>query len=218
MRILVGLLVLGGVGGVSALLDMRTLQASVRNLLPLLPVVIVVLFQNQIRSALARVGRYPLLQQGGSSQGGESRIDDIVTAARDLSSQRIGALIVVERMDGLRDFAENGIAVDAALSHDLLVTVFTPGTPLHDGAVIVQKSRIAAAACFLPLTSARLSNDQGTRHRAAVGITEQTDAIVVVVSEETGGISVAGEGRLTSRIPGGALRGELERLIGSGEG
>ena len=161
-----------------------------------LPFAIIVLFQHEIRRALADFGRNPLVRFGRQERI-ESSLQEIVLAATTLSSRRIGALIVIERLQGLRNYVENGIRLDAVVSYDLLLTIFNPDTPLHDGAVIVQDDRIAAAACFLPLTSnPELSKGYGTRHRAALGITEETDAVAVVVSEETGRISVAVDGEL----------------------
>lgn len=229
VRILVGILVLAGAAWIAALLRLETLQASLNYLLPALPIVIVVLFQNQIRRALARVGRNPLLRLT-ADQTGESGIGEIVIAAHALSLRRLGALVVIERLDGLRDYAEAGITLDAEVSYDLLLTIFARGTPLHDGAVIVQKDRIAAAACFLPLaTSVGVAIEQsarsrpnakpaekfelGTRHRAAIGITEETDAVVVVVSEESGRISIAQEGRLTGDLTLQELRNQLFELV-----
>ena len=213
MRIVLGILVLLGTAWIAAILRLRTLEASLNYLLPVLPVVIVILFQNQIRSALARVGRNPLVRLMGD-QTPESGIQEIVLAAQALSLRRLGALIVIERVDGLRDYVENGIVLDASISYDLFLTIFTRGTPLHDGAAIVQKDRVAAAACFLPLTtSAGVSIEHGTRHRAAIGITEVTDAVVVVVSEETGRISIAREGRLTGDLTMRELRNQLFELL-----
>lgn len=213
VRILVGILVLAAAAWIAALLRLDTLQASLNYLLPALPIVIVVLFQNPIRRALARVGRNPLLRLT-AEQAGETWIEEIVIAAQALSVRKLGALVVVERIDGLRDYAENGIALDAVVSHDLMLTIFARDTPLHDGAVIVQKDRIAAAACFLPLTtSAGVSIEHGTRHRAAIGITEETDAVVVVVSEESGKISIAREGRLTGDLTLRELRNQLFELL-----
>ena len=131
-------------------------------------------------------------------------------AATTLSSQRIGGLIVIERDIGLKNYIESGVAVDAALSYDLLVTLFSPGAPLHDGAVIVQKDRITAAACFLPLTvNPKLSKELGTRHRAAIGVTEESDAVVIVVSEETGIISIVVGGKIERNLDGDSLRRAL---------
>lgn len=213
MRIVLGILVLLGTAWIAAILKLRTLEVSLNYLLPVLPVVIVVLFQNQIRSALARVGRNPLVRLM-SDQTSESGIHEIVLAAQALSLRRLGALIVIERVDGLREYVENGIALDASISYDLFLTIFARGTPLHDGAVIVQKDRVAAAACFLPLTTrAGVSIKHGTRHRAAIGITDVTDAVVVVVSEESGGISIAREGRLVGDLTMRELRNQLFELL-----
>jgi diadenylate cyclase len=141
-------------------------------------------------------------------------INDAALAATTLAARRTGALIVFERREGLRTYVENGIVLDAAASFDLLLNVFTPDTPLHDGAVIVQGDRIAAAACFLPLTSnPELSKEVGSRHRAALGISEETDAVAVVVSEETGGISIAVGGRLESKVDPKNLRNRLYQLL-----
>jgi diadenylate cyclase len=131
-----------------------------------------------------------------------------------LAKARVGAIIVFEREIGLRNFIESGIPIDAAVSYDLLTTIFQPTTPLHDGAVIIAEERIAAAACFLPLTvSPRLDRDLGTRHRAAIGLTEESDAVAVIVSEERGEISVATEGQLTRWLSTDDLRERLTVLI-----
>ena len=148
-------------------------------------------------------------------------------AASTLAERRIGALIVIERLEGLRNYIENGIELDAVVSVDLLINLFTPDTPTHDGAVIVQEDRLAAAACFLPLTqSEKLSTELGTRHRAALGITEETDAVAVVVSEETGQISIAFGGEMIRDLESKDLRNRLHQFLalrpapgrGAGEG
>jgi diadenylate cyclase len=144
----------------------------------------------------------------------ESTFNEIVLAVTALSSRRIGALIIVERLEGLRTWIENGIALDSLVSYDLLINIFTPDTPLHDGAVVIQEDRIAAAAVFLPLTfNPELSTELGTRHRAALGVTEETDALAVVVSEETGTISVAYEGRMVRDLDGKSLRNTLYEYL-----
>ncbi|MDQ2970819.1 MAG: DNA integrity scanning protein DisA nucleotide-binding domain protein, partial [Acidobacteriota bacterium] len=142
----------------------------------------------------------------------EETIADIVLAVTSLSTRRTGALIVLERREGLKNYIENGVRLDSAVSYDLLVTVFAPGTPLHDGAVILSGERVAAAACFLPLSlNEGLSKRFGTRHRAAIGITEETDALAVVVSEERGTISVARNGEMIEDLDGKGLRDLLLR-------
>ncbi len=174
---------------------------------------IIVLYQNEIRKILANIGTRGFIEPL-SSGGGMSKIDEIVLAATTLSSKKIGALIVIERKIGLKSFMENGIILDARLSYDLLVTIFYPETPLHDGAVIIQGDKIAAASCFLPLTlDPYLSKEFGTRHRAAIGITEDTDAIAVVVSEETGIISVVIDGNLERKLDGERLKNILTEQL-----
>jgi diadenylate cyclase len=174
-----------------------TVSWLLSTMLPYFVFLIIIVFQSEIRRALAHFGETAFL-------GGISRInrteseEEIILSVEKLASSRTGALIVIERTIGLRSYIESGVALDAVLSYDLLVTIFNHNLPLHDGAVIVQNNKIAAAACFLPLTvKPRLSKDLGTRHRAAIGITEETDALVIVVSEERATIAVAQNGRLT---------------------
>ena len=141
-------------------------------------------------------------------------IDEVVLAATTLASHRTGAIIVIEREMGLRSYVETGIALDAVVTYDLLISIFNPGTPLHDGAVIIQGNRAAAAACFLPLTvNPALSRTLGSRHRAAIGLTEDTDALVVVVSEETGTISLVAEGRIRRELDGQTLKHALLQAL-----
>lgn len=186
-----------------------TLETIIEKVLIFLPFAIIVLFQQEIRRALARFGRNPLMARTAVSQVDEV-VEEIALAASAMSSRKIGALVVVARSEGLRNYTENGVAIDARVSFDLLVNVFTPGTPLHDGAVIVEGDRIVAAACYLPLSSSvELSTSYGTRHRAAVGISEETDAMAVVVSEETGRVSLAIGGNLLRDLDGTQLREEL---------
>jgi diadenylate cyclase len=174
-----------------------------------LPLAVIVLFAQELRRALAAFGRNPLFAWF-SGYHAEETISDIVLAATSLSAKRVGALIVFERREGLKNYIENGVPVDSAVSYDLLVTIFSPGTALHDGAVIIAGERVAAAACLLPL-SLREGLRLGTRHRAAIGITEETDALAVVVSEERGAISVARDGELIEDLDGKALRDLLLR-------
>ena len=174
-----------------------------------LPLAVIVLFAQELRRALAAFGRNPVFAWA-SGYHAEETISDIVLAATSLSTRRVGALIVFERREGLKNYIENGVAVDSAVSYDLLVTIFTRGTALHDGAVIISGERVAAAACFLPL-SLRVGLRLGTLHRAAIGITEETDALAVVVSEERGAISVARDGELVEDLDGKGLRDLLLR-------
>jgi diadenylate cyclase len=209
VQMLFGLVFLGVLYGLAQIADLPTLETLLANLPILLPVALIVVFQDEIRRALASFGRNPLWGIG-KQQKIAPAFDDVVLAAHTLSQRRIGALIVLEREEGLRTYIENGIPLDAVLTFDLLITVFFPQTPLHDGAVIIQDDRVAAAACFLPLTgNSELSKEYGTRHRAALGITEETDAVAVVVSEETGAISLAVAGEMTSGLDSNSLRNQL---------
>src|ERR1051326_7858086 len=163
---------------------LETVSWLLTNILPYFVFAIIVIFQAEIRRGLAHFGRTTFFS-GFSSINRTEFYDEVALAATTLSSKQTGALIVIQRDIGLRSYIESGIAMDAVLSYDLLVTVFNPGVPLHDGAVIIQNGRIAAAACFLPLTvKPRLSKELGTRHRAAIGVTEETDAVAIIVSEE----------------------------------
>lgn len=186
--------------------DLQTVNWLLRTFLPYLVFGIIVVFQAEIRKVLAHLGKTPLLG-AFSSQKTEELVDEVVLASTTLASHQTGAIMVLEREMGLRAYIETGIALDAVLTYDLLVNVFTPGTPLHDGAVIIQGSRVAAAACFLPLTvNPALSRTLGSRHRAAIGVTEDTDAIAVVVSEETGTISLVSEGRIRRDLDARSLK------------
>lgn len=181
---------------IAKLAHLRTIQWFLTTFVTYVAFAIIVLYQAEIRKILANIGTTRFFQRF-STRETNTNFDDIVLAAVTLSSKRIGALIVIERNMGLKSYMENGIMLNARLSYDLLVTIFHPETPLHDGAVIVQQDSIAAASCFLPLTlEPHLSKEYGTRHRAAIGISEETDALAIVVSEETGRISVAMEGKL----------------------
>jgi diadenylate cyclase len=212
VQMLTGIFLAAGIYYVAKLLHLRTLEAIIESVLIFLPFAAIVLFQQEIRRALAKFGRNPLLRFGGRPKL-ESALSSIALAASTLGSRRVGALIVLERREGLRNYVESGIAVDAVVSFDLLLNLFTPDTPLHDGAVVVQGDRIAAAACFLPLTSnPELSKEVGSRHRAALGISEETDAVAVVVSEETGKIALAVGGRLEGELDGRTLRNRLFQL------
>jgi diadenylate cyclase len=198
-------------------LELETVNWLIRNLATYVVFAIIVLFQADIRRALLHFGRGPIVRYFDRASSTEETIEELVIAATTLSTRRIGALIVVERRIGLRNYIEGGIPLDAAVTYDLLASIFQPGTPLHDGAVIVQSDRVAAAACFLPLSvSPRVSRDVGTRHRAALGVTEESDAIAVIVSEETGIISLAIGDTLERGLTGDALRERLRALLGGG--
>jgi len=196
--------------------ELATLEFVLRSAVLYIGVAIIVLFQSEIRQALIYFGnrlRFPVFRraQGGL---GENIYDEIVLAATTLSTEKIGALIVIERNVGLRNFIDAGVSLDARLSYDLLVTIFNPTTPLHDGAVNIQRERIAAASVFLPLTkNPSISRELGTRHRAAIGVTEGTDAVSVVVSEETGLITFVEGGRVKRNLDTTSLRSLLLRAM-----
>jgi diadenylate cyclase len=203
----VGLLGVGLLYQVSVILGLDTLQFVMRNTLLYFGFAILVIFAPEIRSALMRVGSNLGPLRFGHAKTSREAYDDIVLAAMTLSSRKVGALIVLERNVGLQNYVDTGVTLRAALSYDLLVTVFDPHTPLHDGAVIIRNYRIEAASCFLPLTlNPRLSKELGTRHRAAIGVTEDTDAAAVVVSEETGVISFVQNGEITRYLNSTSLR------------
>jgi diadenylate cyclase len=188
--------------------ELITLNWLVSHLLPYIVFALIVVFQSEIRYVLSDLGRRMTFLRGQAVDG--DSYDDIVLAANLFSQHQTGALIVIEREIGLRTYIESGVAMDAKLSYDLLATIFRPSAPLHDGAVIIQKDRLAAAACFLPLSmNPVLSTQLGTRHRAGIGITEETDAIAVIVSEETGAISMAIAGKIERDLTAEQLRNRL---------
>ncbi len=192
--------------------EMRTLNWLLSTTVPYVVFALIVVFQSEIRHALANLGSRVSLMR--SSTSAADVYDDIVLAANLFSQNQTGALIVIEREIGLRTYIESGVALDARLSYDLLATLFRPSAPLHDGAVIVQRDRIAAAACFLPLSmNPVLSTQLGTRHRAGIGITEETDAVAVIISEETGTISLAVAGNIERELTIERLRERLAHLL-----
>jgi diadenylate cyclase len=195
-HILIGILIMVSLYAVSVWLGLEALHSVLSFIVPYLGLAIIVLFQSEIRRTLARLGRKRWLGFGAAFAP-PAVSGELLLAVEQLAAQKVGALIVLERDIGLRTFIESGVRLEAHISRDLLLCIFQPGLPLHDGAVIVQKDRLAAAACFLPLTTnPALSSKLGTRHRAAIGITEETDCLSIVVSEETGRVSVASFGEL----------------------
>jgi diadenylate cyclase len=198
MLIAIGLLALFYKGAQWARLEM--VEWLLTTLLPYFAIALIILFQPEIRRALSRFGRNLSFLKFASGNTAAS-FDDIVLASEYFSLNRMGALIVVEHQSGLGTYIESGIPLDAKLSYDLLLSIFRPGSPLHDGAVIIQDTRVAAAACFLPLSlNPMISKQLGTRHRAAIGITEESDAVVVLVSEETGSICLAATGAIEMNL------------------
>lgn len=195
--------------------QLQTLNWLIRNIVGYVVFAAIVLMQADLRRALVHLGRAPLLRRMQRPAYDEDVIEELVVASSSLASKRTGAIIVIERSIGLRNYIESGIPLDARLTYDLLVSIFQPLSPLHDGAVIVQADRIAAAACFLPLSvNPRLGRELGSRHRAALGISEENDSVSIVVSEETGTISMVQNGQLERRVEPDDLRGRLRVLIG----
>jgi diadenylate cyclase len=205
-HILIGILTMGVVYYLALWWRLDALHNLLSHVVPFAGFALIVLFQSELRRTLARIGRRRLLGFRRSEA-----TEDILLAVSRLSHEKIGALIVLERDIGLRTFIESGVRLDAHVSRDLLLSIFHPGGALHDGAVIIQKDRVASAACFLPLTlNPAVSPKLGTRHRAAIGITEETDCLSIVVSEETGRITIAAGGEIEQ----GLMIHEVEERIG----
>ncbi|HKQ61321.1 MAG TPA: diadenylate cyclase CdaA [Candidatus Polarisedimenticolaceae bacterium] len=195
------------------LIELSAIHAVLGKLLEYLPIAAIVLFQNQIRQALVNLGRNPLSSLL-APRFEDNLVEEIALAAVSLASRRLGALVVFERQMGLRTFYETGIALDARISYDLLLNVFTRHSPMHDGAVIIADGRIKAASCWLPLTvNPSLSRSLGTRHRAAIGITEESDAVALVISEERGEVALAVGGRISAALDAVGLREALRREL-----
>jgi len=221
--VLKGLAVILFLTWVSDLLELSATNWILRQLMNTGVVVLVVLFQPELRRGLEQIGRSNI--SGGVFAAGERKpmssehdIQEIIHALTNLSRRKVGALIVIENKTGLKDIIASGTMVDAEISSGLIENIFEPNTPLHDGAVVVRNGRITAAACFLPLSeNSSISRELGTRHRAALGISETTDATVLIVSEETGTISMAQDGRLTRYLDAKALDGILTGLLASEE-
>ena len=193
---------------------LETVNWLIRNVFGYIVFAVIVLFQSDIRRALAHLGRAPFFRFLAKAESAEESIEELVVAASMLSSQRIGAIVAIERQIGLRNYIEGGIPLDAVLTYDLVLSIFQPASPLHDGAVIVQEDRIAAAACFLPLTvNPKLGKELGSRHRAAIGLTEENDSVAIVVSEETGSISIVADGQIERGLEADELRARLRTLV-----
>lgn len=205
--ILVGAIILAQV------LDLEVLDFVLRNSVTGLIIAVPIIFQPEIRRALERVGRTGFRVWARPAY--DDVIDTVNSAALALGKQHHGALIVFERDTGLQDYIDTGVAIDGSPSTELMQGIFFPSSPLHDGAVILRENRILAGACTLPVSETRLPSEMGLRHRAGLGITEETDAVSVMVSEETGMISVAADGRLYARLDEARLRALLARLLGS---
>jgi diadenylate cyclase len=193
---------------------LETTHWLIRNMFGYIVFAVIVLFQSDIRRALAHLGRAPFFRYLAKTSAAADTVEELAMAAGMLSDQRIGGIIAIERLIGLRSYIEGGIPLDAVPTYDLIVSIFQRTSPLHDGAVIVQEDRVAAAACFLPLTvNPRLPKELGSRHRAAIGLTEENDSVAIVVSEETGNISVAVGGQIERGLDVDGLRARLRTLV-----
>ncbi len=220
VQMLLGLFLLAGASLAAHRLELFSLSWILDNFWSAWVLVLIILFQSELRRALTHLGHNRLFRGffGASLEERSHVIEDVVKAAESLAARRIGALIVIERATGLRQYAELGVPLDALVSADLLNSLFLPYSPLHDGAVFIQGDRVVAAGCFLPLSrNVDPGRKLGTRHRAALGISEETDAVAVVVSEETGRISLAVTGHLETPLDRGALLHRLSALLAGGE-
>ncbi len=215
MQMIIGLVVVLLAYVASQMLGLFTLNWVLDNFLGSIILVVIVIFQSDIRRALTQVGTTPLFSGPDRIERGQA-LEEITKAVVSLASKRVGALIVLEREVGLNEYIEVGTALDARVSRELVESVFLPHSPIHDGALVIQKGRVAAARCFLPLSvDSGLSKELGTRHRAAVGLTEETDAAAIVVSEEQGKISLVVGSKVTQDLDGPQLRGALQQLFGT---
>ncbi len=210
MLIGLGILLLASLG--SRYLQLYTIDWLVQSFLAQIVIAIIVLFQPEIRRALAHIGEAQFLTFTKAEE--LKSLEEIVRASISLANRKIGALMVIERETSLKDFIEVGTQLEAKVSRELLASIFHPTSPIHDGAVIIKGNRIAAAGCFLPITlSSELSKALGTRHRAGIGLTEETDAIAIIVSEETGFISMAMNGKLETKLDMGTMRDMLTDIF-----
>jgi diadenylate cyclase len=216
-QMLIGLGILLLASMASRYLELYTIDWLVQSFWAQIVIAIIVLFQPEIRRALAHMGETQFLTFTKAEE--LKSLEEIVKASISLANRKIGALMVIERETSLKDFVEVGTPLDGKVSKELLMSIFHPTSPIHDGAVIIKGNRIAAAGCFLPITlSSELSKSLGTRHRAGIGLTEETDAVAIIVSEETGFISMALDGRLETRLDMGTLRDMMTDLFASTKG
>lgn len=215
LKILIGLMILLIAFLLSGYIGLYTMDWLIQSLWAQIVLALVILFQPEIRRALAKMGEARFLPSLTSAEELRS-LEEIVRAAVALANRKIGALFVIEREKILEDFIEVGTPLDARVSHELLLSIFHPTSPIHDGAVVIRGNRIIAAGCFLPLSlSAAISKTYGTRHRAGIGLSEETDAIVIIISEETGAISTAVGGKLEKNMDMGSLRNFLTETFAS---
>jgi len=218
VQMLIGLVVVLGLYILSFRIGFFTLHWILNNFIASMILVIIVIFQDDIRRALMRVGRNPFMTSSGDKLEQVKMIEEVVRASMTLVEKKIGALIVFERKTGLSNYIEKGVLLDANVQKEMIVSIFLPTSPLHDGAIIIQEGRIAAAGCLLPLdTNIEISSTFGTRHRCALSLGKETDAVVVIISEERGVISLAGEGTMRLNLTEQALRDTLLKLLSPGK-
>jgi diadenylate cyclase len=210
---LIGLGLIYAVYFISGRLEIYTVNVLLQNLLGWSLVFVIIIFQNDIRRALTQVGTGPLFSSADRVAQSQA-VEELVKGVTFMASRRVGALIVLQNEVGLNEYIEVGTRLDAQVSKELVTSIFMPGSPIHDGALIIQHGRITAAGCFLPLTTnPTVSKTLGTRHRAAIGLTEETDAVAIVVSEEDGMVSMVREGKITRDVDSATLRTTLQRLL-----
>ncbi len=215
VQLLIGIGVLLLVSLLSGYTGLYTMDWIIQSFWAQIVIALIVLFQPEIRRALARMGETPFLQSFTSAEELKS-LEEIVKASVALANRKIGALIVIERETSLNEFVEIGTSLDARVTREILLSIFHPSSPIHDGAVVIKGNRIVAAGCFLPIMlSSEVDKAMGTRHRAGLGLTEETDAVVIIVSEETGNISMAIGGKLETHIDMGTLRDILTDMFTS---
>jgi diadenylate cyclase len=199
LQLIKGLIAIFVVAVLSRILQLDTLNWLITNLTSYIVITVIILFQPELRRLLTQFGQRNWIANALNNE--TFPLDELVSSVLAMSEERIGSLIVIERNTGLRSFIESGVIINSAITEELIRTIFFPNTPLHDGAIIIHEAKVAAAACYLPLSDSRqLRKHHGARHRAALGIAEETDALVVVTSEETGGISIMANGRMYSKI------------------
>ncbi len=212
-KMLVGLILLLLASVLSRHMRLYTLDWLLQSFWAYIVIALIIIFQPEIRRALARMGEASFFPTFTSAEELKS-LEEIVRAAISLANRKIGALIVIQRETKLKDFVELGTALDAKVSKELLMSIFHPSSPIHDGAVVIKGNRVIAAGCFLPIApTTRISKALGTRHRAALGLSEETDAVVIVVSEETGQISMSMNGKLETHLDMGTLRDVLTDIF-----
>jgi len=218
VQMLIGIVVVLGLYGISFRVGLFTLHWILNNFIASTILVIVVIFQDDIRRALTRVGRNPFIGSSGDKLQEVEMVEEVVRACMELVERRVGALIVFERKTGLNNYIEKGVLIDGIIQQETIVSIFLPVSPLHDGAIIIQEGRIAAAGCLLPLdASIEISGTFGTRHRCGLSLGKETDAVIIIISEERGTISLAFDGTMRLNLGEQVLRDTLLKLLPAGK-